>query len=68
VKVTVDELKEVNLGAIEYPRPIYISTLLSLEEEEAYINLLKESRDVFAWLYKEMPGLDPKMDVYHLVI
>nr|GMD81526.1 receptor-like protein 12 [Ipomoea batatas] len=35
-------------------------TLLSNEDEEIYVTLLKEYIDVFAWTYKEMPGLDPK--------
>ncbi|KAL0378907.1 UNVERIFIED_CONTAM: hypothetical protein Sradi_3196200 [Sesamum radiatum] len=59
VKATVDELKEVNLGNVEDPRPIYTSASLTQEEEEAYITLLHEFKDVFAWSYKEMPGLDP---------
>ncbi|XP_070031938.1 uncharacterized protein [Nicotiana tomentosiformis] len=30
--------------------------------------LLKEFKDVFAWSYKEMPGLDPKLAVHHHVV
>ncbi|XP_070049155.1 uncharacterized protein [Nicotiana tomentosiformis] len=30
--------------------------------------LKKEFRDVFAWSYKEMPGLDHKVAVHHLVV
>ncbi|KAL0445110.1 UNVERIFIED_CONTAM: hypothetical protein Slati_2233700 [Sesamum latifolium] len=68
VKVTVDELREVNLGNTEDPRPIYTSASLTQEEEEAYIMLLHEFKDVFAWSYKEMPGLDPKIAVHHLSV
>ncbi|KAL0381114.1 UNVERIFIED_CONTAM: hypothetical protein Sangu_0175700 [Sesamum angustifolium] len=57
---TIDELKEVNLGNLEDPRPIYISVSLTQEEEETYIALLHEFKDVFVWFYNEMPGLDPK--------
>nr|GMC53148.1 uncharacterized protein LOC109150426 [Ipomoea batatas] len=60
VRAAIDELKEVDLGTPENPRPIFISTLLSNEDEEIYVTLLKEYIDVFAWTYKEMPGLDPK--------
>ncbi|KAL0368039.1 UNVERIFIED_CONTAM: hypothetical protein Scaly_1022800 [Sesamum calycinum] len=60
IKATIDELKEVNLGDIENPRPIYISASLTHGEEGTYIALLHEFKDVFAWSYKEMPGLDPK--------
>ncbi|KAL0455728.1 UNVERIFIED_CONTAM: Retrovirus-related Pol polyprotein from transposon opus [Sesamum latifolium] len=34
VKATIDELKEVNLGDTEDPRPIYTSASLTQEEEE----------------------------------
>ncbi|KAL0416327.1 UNVERIFIED_CONTAM: hypothetical protein Slati_3464600 [Sesamum latifolium] len=46
VKATVDELKEVNLGNIEDPQPIYTSSSLTQEEEETYIALLHEFKDV----------------------
>nr|XP_027100429.1 uncharacterized protein LOC113719420 [Coffea arabica] len=68
VKVTVDDLKEINLGTSEDPRPIYISALLNLDEEKAYIERFREYQDIFAWTYKEMPGLDPKVAVHHLVV
>ncbi|KAL2941826.1 Sal-like protein 4 [Bienertia sinuspersici] len=67
-QATVDELKELNLGTKGEPRPVYVSALLSQEEEDAYFNLLKEYRDVFAWSYKEMPGLDPKVAAHRLAI
>ncbi|KAL0329231.1 UNVERIFIED_CONTAM: Transposon Tf2-11 polyprotein [Sesamum radiatum] len=59
IKATIDKLKEVNLGNIEDPQPIYISASQTQEEEETNIALLPEFKDVFAWSYKEMPGLDP---------
>ncbi|XP_074265755.1 uncharacterized protein LOC141588199 [Silene latifolia] len=65
---TVDELKELNLGTTEDPRPIYISALLTKEEQEEYYKLLVEYKDVFAWSYKEMPGLSPKIAVHRLAI
>ncbi|XP_070046882.1 uncharacterized protein [Nicotiana tomentosiformis] len=68
VKTTVDALKEVNLGTDEEPRPTYLCALLGVDEESTYIELLKEFRDVFAWSYKEMSGLDPKVAVHHLVV
>ncbi|KAL0350075.1 UNVERIFIED_CONTAM: hypothetical protein Sradi_4156700 [Sesamum radiatum] len=68
IKATIDELKEVNLGNIEKPRPIYISASLTQEEEETYIALLHEFKDVYARSYKEIPGLDPKVAVHHLSV
>ncbi|KAL0349908.1 UNVERIFIED_CONTAM: Transposon Tf2-12 polyprotein [Sesamum radiatum] len=68
IKATIDELKKVNLGDIENPRPIYISASLTHGEEGTYVALLHEFKDVFAWSYKEMPGLDPKVAVHHLSV
>ncbi|KAI5338030.1 hypothetical protein L3X38_017301 [Prunus dulcis] len=65
-QVTVDELKQLNLGTNEDPRPIFVSALLNPSEEESYYQLLLEYKDVFAWTYKEMPGLDPKVAVHYL--
>ncbi|GAA0168528.1 hypothetical protein LIER_23228 [Lithospermum erythrorhizon] len=68
VKITVDEIKEVNLGTDDEPRPTYISALLTPEEEAEYVTLLKDFKDIFSWIYKEMPGLDPNVAVHHLAI
>ena len=67
-QATVNDLKELNLGTKEEPRPIYISSLLTQEEEKEYFDLLLECKDVFTWSYKEMPGLDPKVIVHCLSI
>nr|XP_009798143.1 PREDICTED: uncharacterized protein LOC104244429 [Nicotiana sylvestris] len=68
IKMTIDALKEVNLGTAEDFRPTYVSALLTTDEENTYVEILKEYRDVFAWSYKEMPGLDPKLAVHHLAV
>nr|XP_027102928.1 uncharacterized protein LOC113724201 [Coffea arabica] len=68
VKNTVDELKEINLGTSDDPRPIYISSCMTPEEEKEYVDLLLEFRDVFAWNYSEMPGLDPRVAVHNLSV
>jgi len=67
-QATVDELKELNLGTNEDPRPIYVSIMLTPKEEKHYFRLLSEYRDVFAWSYKEMLGLDPKVAVHNFAI
>uniref|UniRef100_A0A2N9G4P3 Uncharacterized protein n=1 Tax=Fagus sylvatica TaxID=28930 RepID=A0A2N9G4P3_FAGSY len=67
-QATVDELKELNLGTVDEPRPIFISALLTPAEEKEYLELLTEYKDVFAWTYKEMPGLDPRIAVHRLAI
>ncbi|KAL6178882.1 hypothetical protein ACLB2K_050399 [Fragaria x ananassa] len=40
---------------------ILISNNLSTEERKHLVELLKEFRNVFAWNYEEMPGLDPSL-------
>ena len=67
-QATVDDLKQLNLGTEDDPRPIFISALLKPQEEGEYFKLLLEYKDVFAWSYKEMPGLDPKVAVHHLTV
>ncbi|KAM1454902.1 hypothetical protein ACFXTO_004343 [Malus domestica] len=63
---TVDDLKELNLGTKEEQKPIFVSALLSTDEVEECYQLLSEYKDIFAWTYKEMPGLDPVIAVHHL--
>ncbi|XP_049352684.1 uncharacterized protein LOC125817173 [Solanum verrucosum] len=67
-KTTIDPLKKVNLGTDEDPRPTYLSAFLEVDEEIAYMNILKKYRDVFAWSYKEIPGLNPKVAVHQLAV
>ncbi|XP_015068882.1 uncharacterized protein LOC107013500 [Solanum pennellii] len=68
VKITIDPLKEVNLGTDEDPKPTYLSAFLEIDEEVAYMNILKEYRDFFAWSYKEMPGLNPRVAIHQLAV
>ncbi|KAM2634119.1 hypothetical protein EV1_024635 [Malus domestica] len=65
-QATVDDLKELNLGTKDEQKPIFVSALLKAYEIEEYYQLLSEYKDVFAWTYKEMPGLDPIIAVHHL--
>ncbi|KAG9450509.1 hypothetical protein H6P81_010474 [Aristolochia fimbriata] len=65
---TVDELKKVDLGTTEDPRPTFLCASLTIEEEAEYMALLHEYRDIFAWNYTEMPGLDPRAAVHKFVV
>ena len=54
-----EELAEVDLGSSsQEPRPISISASLTKKESELVL-LLKEFKDVFAWNYSKMLGLNP---------
>jgi hypothetical protein len=50
IDISVKEgvVENINLGANCMP-----------DEVVSYTTLLKEFHDVFAWSYKEMPGIDP---------
>ncbi|KAG9442226.1 hypothetical protein H6P81_018080 [Aristolochia fimbriata] len=67
-QATIDQLKKVNLGTEDDPRPTFLSTSLSVTEEKDYMSLLNEYKDVFAWSYTEMPGLDPTIAIHKLAI
>ena len=65
--MAVEELEEVDLGSdLQKPRPISISAILTEKEKLELILLLKEFKDVFAWDYNEMPGLNPGLVVHTL--
>ena len=51
---------------MQEPRPISISLRLLEKEKSKLIMLLKEYKDVFAWDYREMLGLDPGLVVHTL--
>ena len=62
-----EELEEVDLGSdSQEPRPILISASLTETEKSELILLLKEFKDIFAWDYNEMPGLDPGLVAHTL--
>ncbi|KAK4400663.1 hypothetical protein Sango_1172400 [Sesamum angolense] len=58
IKATIDELKEVNLGDIEDPRPIYISASLTQEEEGTYIALLHEFKRYATMSHEDLSFMD----------
>jgi hypothetical protein len=75
---TRDVFAEGNLSNISPTIPIDISvkpgiienvnigTSCSPEEIVTYTSLFKEFRDIFAWSYEEMPGIDPSIVVHEI--
>ena len=69
---------ELNLGNISRTIPIDISVKLGIvenihiaasctdDEIQLYKALFQEFRDVFAWSYEEMPGIDPAIVVHEI--
>lgn len=64
---TEDKIIQVNRTE-EHPKPIFINESLSPPEKEDLIQLICEYIDVFAWSYKDMPGLDPQVVMHSLNI
>ncbi|KAF7152592.1 hypothetical protein RHSIM_Rhsim01G0144000 [Rhododendron simsii] len=61
------ELEEVNLASKGMPpKPIFLAKDLPEEKKKAFIALIREYIDVFAWNYDEMPGLDPGVATHKL--
>jgi hypothetical protein len=55
--VSLDELKEINLGGGVVHHPTYVNTNLAEDQKHQMIELLREFMDCFAWEYTEMSGL-----------
>ena len=54
-----EDSKQVNLADEgEEPRMVNIATDLSPDEEELLVKTLREYKDVFAWSYKDLKGVD----------
>ena len=56
----LEDAKKIDLAKPrEEPRPTWIATTnLSQEEEELLISMLKKYKDVFAWSYQDLKGVD----------
>jgi hypothetical protein len=62
-----EELEVINLNDdLDVSKPISISMSLSTEARKSLINLLYEYKEVFAWNYDEMPGIDPGLVAHSL--
>ena len=52
-----------NLDIVEH---VHVGKNCSADKSEAYKALFKEFHDIFAWSYKEMPGIDPSTMVHEI--
>ena len=60
-EVKASQLEEVNLWTDEETKPVNLAKEMPPKEKSAMLTLLKEFRDVFAWSYENMRGLDPQL-------
>jgi hypothetical protein len=59
---TIAEMIPINISRNpDIVENVFVGADCSPEEIQIYTDLFKEFRDVFAWSYEEMPGIDPKI-------
>ena len=68
IKGAYGELQKVNIGGLGQSRPVKISKDLPEEEKKKMTKLLRDFKDIFAWEYGEMLGLDLVMVSHKLNI
>ena len=56
----------MDLGTEEGPKPLNVAKEMPREEKNVMIDLLTSFRDVFAWSYEDMRGLDPQLDQHQI--
>ena len=57
----IEETEKVDISDTDIPREVQIGLTLSSEEKTELVTVLKEFKDVFAWSYEDMPGIDPEI-------
>lgn len=63
-----EEILEVNIGSQEIPRMLKMGKLLEAPLQSELIQSFHEYSELFAWSYKDMPGLDENFVVHNLVV
>ena len=53
-----EETKSVNLGSNDEPKMVKIGNTLTSFEKDALVTLLKEFKEVFAWSYEDILGIN----------
>lgn len=53
-----EETQPINLGTDDDPKMIQVGNTLTTSEKDALVALLTEFKEVFAWLYEDMLGID----------
>ena len=56
----------VNLGSEDDKKEVKVGTAMSTAVREILVKLLRDFKDVFAWSYQDMSGLDPEIAQHKL--
>ena len=68
-KPNIEEKKVVNLADKgENEKPVKIGVNFPKDLKHELIALLKEFREIFAWSYQDMPGLDIEIVVHRILV
>ena len=62
------ETQPVNLGIDDEPKMIQVGNTLTSSKKDALVALLIEFKEVFAWSYKEMLGIDTNIMQHYIPI
>ena len=63
-----EETQPINLGIDDEPKMIQVGNTLTTSEKDALVALLTEFKEVFAWSYEDMPGIDTDIVQHHIPI
>jgi len=66
IKPHREDVETINLGEEDEEKEVKIGTNMTEETREKLRTLLKEFKDVFAWSYQDMPGLDSNIVQHRL--
>ncbi|XP_074293498.1 uncharacterized protein LOC141620558 [Silene latifolia] len=64
----IEDTETINVGTTLEPRELKIGTTLDPTEKQGFIDLLNEFKDVFAWSYRDMPGIDREIEEHKIPI
>ena len=53
-----EETQPINLGTDNDPKMIQVGNTLTTSEKDALVALLTKFKEIFAWSYEDMPGID----------
>ena len=65
---TIEDLTQETLDEAEPEKTVLVGNLLEEQEKKRLIEFLKANKDVFAWSYEDMVGVDPTEAVHQLAV
>ena len=61
-----EETQLINLGTDDEPKMIQVGNTLTTSEKDALVALLTKFKEIFAWSYEDMPGIETNI-VQHCI-